>query len=95
MCFDWFDFLRSATLQIEARSEYADVMEQALYNTVISGMSRDGKRFFYVNPLEVWPDAIGKNHTVNHVKAERQGWFGVLAAHRNCTFASFIRSLCV
>lgn len=69
-------FFAQRMLQIEARSEYADVMEQALYNTVISGMSRDGKRFFYVNPLEVWPDAIGKNHTVNHVKAERQGWFG-------------------
>ncbi|MBA2936791.1 glycoside hydrolase family 127 protein [Paenibacillus sp. CGMCC 1.16610] len=69
-------FFAQRMLQMEAKSEYADVMEQALYNTVISGMSRDGKRFFYVNPLEVWPDAIGKNHTVNHVKAERQGWFG-------------------
>ncbi|NOU98834.1 glycoside hydrolase family 127 protein [Paenibacillus planticolens] len=69
-------FFAQRMLQIEANSEYADVMEQALYNTVISGMSRDGKRFFYVNPLEVWPEAIGKNHTVNHVKAERQGWFG-------------------
>lgn len=51
-------------------------MEQALYNTVISGMSRDGRRFFYVNPLEVWPDACDKNANVHHVKSERQGWFG-------------------
>lgn len=69
-------FFAQRMLQIEPNSEYADVMEQALYNTVISGMSRDGKRFFYVNPLEVWPEAIGKNHNVHHVKAERQGWFG-------------------
>ncbi|MCD9021125.1 glycoside hydrolase family 127 protein [Cohnella sp. NL03-T5] len=63
-------------LLIEPRSEYADVLEKALYNTVISGMSRDGKRFFYVNPLEVWPDACGKNHTFSHVKPQRQEWFG-------------------
>ena len=31
---------------------YADVMERALYNGIISGMQLDGKRFFYVNPLE-------------------------------------------
>jgi DUF1680 family protein len=69
-------FFAHRMLHIEADSEYADVMEQALYNTVISGMSRDGKRFFYVNPLEVWPDACDKNSNVNHVKPERQGWFG-------------------
>ena len=28
-------------------------MERALYNGIISGMQLDGKRFFYVNPLEV------------------------------------------
>lgn len=33
-------------LKREARSEYADVMELALYNTVLSGMSLDGKCFF-------------------------------------------------
>ncbi|WP_256761853.1 glycoside hydrolase family 127 protein [Cohnella sp. WQ 127256] len=63
-------------LLLEPRSEYADVLEKALYNTVISGMSRDGKRFFYVNPLEVWPDACDKNHTFSHVKPVRQEWFG-------------------
>lgn len=69
-------FFAHRMLQIEQKSEYADVMERALYNTVIGGMSRDGRRFFYVNPLEVWPDACGKNHTVDHVKPERQEWFG-------------------
>ncbi len=69
-------FFAQRMLQIEAKSEYADIMEQALYNTVISGMSQDGKRFFYVNPLEIWPDAILKNHHLSHVKPLRQGWFG-------------------
>ena len=39
---------------------YADVMERALYNGIISGMQLDGKRFFYVNPLETEPGVSGK-----------------------------------
>lgn len=31
---------------------YADIMEQALYNGAISGLSTDGRTFFYDNPLE-------------------------------------------
>jgi len=38
-------------LQIEADGRYADVMERALYNGVLCGMSRDGQKYFYVNPL--------------------------------------------
>lgn len=37
---------------------YADIMEQALYNGVLSGLSLDGSRFFYENPLE----SRGKHH---------------------------------
>jgi DUF1680 family protein len=69
-------FFASKMLQIEADIRYADVMERALYNGVISGMSLDGKRFFYVNPLEVWPEASEKNPTRFHVKPVRQKWFG-------------------
>lgn len=42
-------------LEMEADGHYADVMERALYNTVLGGMALDGKHFFYVNPLEVHP----------------------------------------
>ncbi|MFB5763556.1 glycoside hydrolase family 127 protein [Paenibacillus medicaginis] len=63
-------------LQLEAKSEYADVMERALYNNVLGSMSRDGKHFFYVNPLEVWPEASRKNPDKFHVKPVRQKWFG-------------------
>ncbi len=40
---------RMAALTGEAR--YADVMERALYNNVLSGVSLGGDRFFYENPL--------------------------------------------
>ena len=63
-------------LRLEARGEYADVMERALYNGVLSGMQLDGKRFFYVNPLEVDPAACAEDYNLRHVKPERQKWFG-------------------
>ncbi len=63
-------------LNLELNGEYADVMERALYNGVISGISQDGRKFFYVNPLAVWPDAAEHRHDHRHVKTERQGWFG-------------------
>lgn len=63
-------------LEIERKAEYADVMEQALYNTVLAGMALDGKSFFYVNPLEVLPEACHKDARKEHVKPVRQKWFG-------------------
>ncbi len=63
-------------LEVEANSEYADVMETALYNTVLSGMALDGKSFFYVNPLEVNPVACHRDERKFHVKPVRQKWFG-------------------
>ena len=50
-------------LEIQAKAEYADVMELALYNGVLSGMALDGKSFFYVNPLEADPEASKGNPT--------------------------------
>jgi hypothetical protein len=44
-------------------SRYVDVFERALYNNVLAGLSLDGTRFFYVNPLE----SAGAHH--------RQEWF--------------------
>lgn len=38
-------------LQISADAKYADVMELALHNSVLSGISLDGKKFLYTNPL--------------------------------------------
>lgn len=47
---------RMAALTGEAR--YADVMEQALYNNVLSGVSLGGDRFLYENPLESHGDHL-------------------------------------
>ena len=38
-------------LQTRLDAEYGDVMERALYNNILSGISLDGRRFFYDNPL--------------------------------------------
>ncbi|MFL0166489.1 glycoside hydrolase family 127 protein [Candidatus Clostridium helianthi] len=69
-------FFARRMLEIEPKSQYADIMEKALYNGIISGMSIDGTKFFYVNPLEVVPEASEKDHLRAHVKVERQKWFG-------------------
>lgn len=39
-------------LEMTGESQYADVVEQGLYNGALSGISLDGKGFFYPNPLE-------------------------------------------
>lgn len=69
-------FFARRMLQMKADSKYADVMERALYNGVLSGMALDGKSFFYVNPLEVVPEAAHKDERKFHVKPIRQKWFG-------------------
>jgi len=69
-------FFANRMLQLRARGEYADVMERALYNTVLAGMAQDGKHYFYVNPLEVWPEASRHNPGRHHVRPVRPGWFG-------------------
>jgi uncharacterized protein len=48
---------------ITGRSPYLDVFERVLYNNILAGLSLDGTRFFYVNPLE----SAGAHH--------REEWF--------------------
>ncbi|MFM6976043.1 MAG: glycoside hydrolase family 127 protein [Sphingobacteriaceae bacterium] len=38
-------------LQLSGDAKYADIMELALYNSVLSGISLDGNKFLYTNPL--------------------------------------------
>lgn len=38
-------------LQVTGQEKYADVLERTLYNSVLSGISLDGKTFLYSNPL--------------------------------------------
>jgi DUF1680 family protein len=57
----------------EADSKYFDVLERALYNGVISGVSLSGDKFFYDNPLE---------SVHNH---DRAPWFGCACCPGNIT----------
>jgi DUF1680 family protein len=51
-------------LQITGLPQFADVMEMALYNAVLPGLSLDGASYFYQNPLS------------DRGKHRRQEWFG-------------------
>jgi len=62
-------------LHLQKDGQYADVMELALYNGSLSGISLDGKTFFYVNPLAAYPGApSGRREPGTHHR--RVGWFG-------------------
>ncbi len=56
-------------------ASYYEVVERALCNTVLAGISVHGDRYFYVNPLEVWPDNCKASTSMSHVKPVRQEWF--------------------
>lgn len=45
-------FWASRMLGVTPQARYGDAMELALFNGALSGMSLDGSRFFYENPLE-------------------------------------------
>ncbi|SFL55653.1 hypothetical protein SAMN03159341_107118 [Paenibacillus sp. 1_12] len=77
--------------QIDMNRDYADVMELALYNGVLSGISLDGKSYFYVNPLEVWPETANFRDDMSKVKVTRQPWFGCACCPPN--IARLISSL--
>ena len=68
-------FFASRMLENELDGEYADVMEQAFYNTVLAGMQLGGKRFFYVNPLEIVPGISGVSPTHRHDLPQRPKWY--------------------
>ena len=71
-----FIFFARRMLEIAPDADIADAAERALYNTVLAGMAEDGKSFFYVNPLEVLPEASHKDSRKRHIKPVRQKWFG-------------------
>ena len=64
---------------LHGESKYYDVVERTLHNGLISGMSLDGGRFFYPNPL-----ASNGQH-------QRQPWFGCACCPSN--ISRFIPSL--
>ncbi len=85
---------RMASLYRDA--SYYEAVERALYNTVIAGISAEGDRYFYVNPLEVWPDNCLEHTSIHYVKAVRQPWFDVACCPPNIarTLASLGQYIC-
>ena len=67
------DFWNERLFLLHGDAEYVDVMERTLYNGLLSGVSLDGKTFFYPNPLE-----SNGQHT-------RSPWFGVACCPGNIT----------
>jgi DUF1680 family protein len=67
-------FFAHRLLHMEPDAEFADVIERALYNGILSGVSLDGSRFFYSNRLTVYPKVMQKE--TDHRKPNRQEWFG-------------------
>jgi uncharacterized protein len=71
---------------LHGESKYFDVLERSLYNNVASGVSLDGKLFFYPNPLE----SDGK-YLFNIGSAGRQAWFDCSCCPTNiCRFMSSV-----
>jgi DUF1680 family protein len=76
--------------RITRDASYIDTVERALYNTIRAGISMEGDRYFYVNPLEVWPDSCMAHSSRSHIKPVRQKWFDVACCPTNVarTFTS-------
>ncbi|MFI0843915.1 glycoside hydrolase family 127 protein [Mesorhizobium sp. IMUNJ 23232] len=45
-------FWAQRMLHLDLDGKYADVLEQALFNNALGGLSRDGEHYFYSNPLD-------------------------------------------
>jgi len=67
------DFWNERLYLLHGDAKYVDVLERTLYNGLLSGVSLDGKKFFYPNPLESSGDY------------ERSPWFGCACCPGNIT----------
>jgi DUF1680 family protein len=73
------DYWNHRLFLLHGDARYIDVMERTLYNGLLSGVSLDGRSFFYPNPLE----SAGQH--------QRSPWFGVACCPGNMT--RFLASL--
>lgn len=72
-------YLYERMFLLHGESKYIDCLERTLYNGVISGMSMDGGRFFYPNPLS----SDGKYAFNADNNTTRQPWFGCACCPSN------------
>jgi uncharacterized protein len=59
-------------LMITGEAKYADLMERTLYNGFLAGLSMDGQRYIYANPLQVREGHIARGDDHDY---QRVGWF--------------------
>jgi hypothetical protein len=64
-------FFNHRLFLLHGQSKYYDILEKTLYNSMLSGVSLSGDRFFYPNPLE------------SNGKHKRQAWFGCACCPSN------------
>jgi DUF1680 family protein len=64
-------FTNERLFLLHGESKYIDIMEKTLYNSMLSGVSLSGDRFFYPNPLE------------SNGQHNRQAWFGCACCPSN------------
>lgn len=67
------DYWNQRLFLLRGDAKYVDVLERTLYNGLISGVSLDGKGFFYPNPLE------------SRGQHSRSPWFGCACCPGNIT----------
>ena len=67
------DYWNERLFLLHGDAKYVDVLERTLYNGLLSGVSLDGKHFFYPNPLE------------SNGQHERSPWFGCACCPGNIT----------
>ncbi|WJS93947.1 glycoside hydrolase family 127 protein [Flavobacterium johnsoniae] len=72
-------------LQITGDAKYADIVELALYNSVLSGMDLEGEKFLYNNPLNVSNDLPFHQRWGN----EREGYIAL----SNCCAPNVTRTV--
>lgn len=71
-------------LGVHGESKYADIMELALYNSALSGISLEGKDYFYANPLRMIHNArdfTGKKNVTE--STERQPYLACFCCPPN------------
>ncbi len=67
------EFWNQRLFLLHGDAKYIDVLERTLYNGLLSGVSLDGKTYFYPNPLE------------SNGQHQRSPWFGVACCPGNIT----------
>jgi DUF1680 family protein len=70
-------------LQMKGEARFADIMELALYNSILSGISLDGTRFFYTNPLAASDDFPYILRWSAGKYKERQSWISCFCCPPN------------